>query len=269
MTGFVRDWSCAAVLVALCAIAGCASPPGQVSGEHFPVIGIRADLADGTTNAGQGPFKVSYSDYGLILDDAALGRLTARLALRTWPEGTDVPTVVTIGPIAPSNNNVPENMAVVEIAPSSALEDRWYSLQFGPAEKGIRTSQSFDGGVPGIRLRPGAHPAVRLIQFCQASVPGGKFVVDFSEPVTAASPAEIFTVTQNGVLLDCPSYDFRPQTLFEFCSTLVPGPVTVTLVAGKVHGAGGESLAPGTWSFDTSKLPSVESGCVGYLVELQ
>jgi hypothetical protein len=159
-------------------------------------------------------------------------------------------------------------VAVVEIAPSSALEDRWYSLQFGLAEQGVVASQSFDSGVPGVRLRPGSHPAVRLINFCQADVPGSKFIVAFSEPVMAASPTEMFTVIQNGAPLDCRFDALEPQELHEFCSTLVSGPLTVMLGADKVQGAGGASLAPGSWSIDTTTLPVVESGCVGYLVGL-
>jgi hypothetical protein len=254
---------------------GATSPDGgpvggdvQGGGSSLPFIQIRADLADETTNAGQGPFKVSYYGLGRMLDDTTLGQLSARLSLRTWPEGAVVATVVTIGPVSPSNNNVPGTSAVVEITPSSALEDRWYSLQFGPAEQGVFTSQSFDGGVPGIRLRPGSHPAVRLIDFCQANAPGSKFIVAFSEPVTAASPADMFTITQNGALLTCRFDAMGPQDLHEFCSTLVPGPLTVTLAAGKAQSAGGALLAPGSWSLDTSTLPVVESGCVGYLVGL-
>jgi hypothetical protein len=309
----VRDWSCATVFVALCAVAGCADPSGaggdmgrpdatatgnaspdagdkdgsdatatgpispdggpvggdaQGGGSPLPFIQIRADLADETTNVGQGPFKVSYYGSGRILDDTTLGQLSARLSLRTWPEGAVVATVVTIGPVSPSNNNVPGTSAVVEMTPSSALEDRWYSLQFGPAEQGVIASQSFDGGVPGIRLRPGSHPVVRLIDFCQANIPGSKFIVSFSEPVTATSPADMFTVTQNGAPLICRFDAMGPQDLHEFCSTLVPGPLTVTLAAGKAQTEGGALLAPGNWSLDTSTLPVVESGCVGYLVPL-
>jgi hypothetical protein len=285
----VRDWSGGIVLVALCAVAGCANPSGGEGlnrpdanatkdgpagddslggGSPAPFIQMRAELADGTTNVGQGPFKVSYYGLGRLIDDTTLGQLSARLALRTWPEGAAVSTVVTISPVSPSNNSVPGSMAVVEIAPSSALEDRWYSLQFGPAEQGVVASQSFDGGVPGVRLRPGSHPAVRLINFCQADLPGSKFIVAFSEPVTAASPTEMFTVIQNGAPLDCRFDALEPQELHEFCSTLVSGPLTVTLGADKVQGAGAASLAPGSWSIDTTTLPVVESGCVGYLVGL-
>jgi hypothetical protein len=285
----VRDWSCDTVLVALCAVAGCASPSGGEGpnrpdatatedgpaggdslggGSPAPFIQIRADLVDGTTNTGQGPFKISYYGVGRMIDAATLGQLSARLTMRTWPEGAAVSTAATISPVSPSNNNDPRTIAVVEVAPSSTLEDRWYSLEFGPAEQGVSTSQSFDGGVPGVRLRPGSHPAVRLIKFCQADVPGSKFIVAFSEPVTAASPTEMFTVIQNRAPLDCRFDALEPQELHEFCTTLVSGPLTVTLGADKVQGAGGASLAPGSWSIDTSTLPVVESGCVGYLVGL-
>ncbi|MEA2697892.1 MAG: hypothetical protein QOI66_2163 [Myxococcales bacterium] len=285
----VRDWSCGTVLIALCAVASCADPSGgeglnrpdasttddrpaggdsQGGGSPAPFIQVRADLADGTTNVGQGPFKVSYYGVGRMIDAPTLGQLSARLALRIWPEGAVISTAVTIAPVSPSNNNDPRTTAVVEIAPGSALEDRWYSLEFGPAEQDVSASQSFDGGVPGVRLRPGSHPAVRLINFCQADVPGSKFIVAFSEPVTAASPTEMFTVIQNGAPLTCRFDALEPQELHEFCSTLVPGPLTVTLGADKVQGAGGASLATVSWSIDTSTLPVVESGCVGYRVGL-
>jgi hypothetical protein len=265
----VRDLSRAAVLIALSAAGGCANSTdggGQPSGPHAPFIQVRADLTDETTNVGQGPFKVSYE--GRLLDDTTLGDLAAQLSLRTWPEGAVVPTTLTINPVSASNNNVPGTTAVVQIAPSAALDDRWYSLQFGAAQKGITTSQSFDGGVAGVRLRPGSHPAVSLISFCQAEAAGSKFIVTLSEAVTAAVPAELFTVTQNGAALGCRFDEMRPQELHEFCATLVPGPLTVTLAAGKAQATGGAPLAPGTWSIDTSKLPVVQSACVGYWVGL-
>jgi hypothetical protein len=268
----VRDWSRGAVLIALSAVLGCASSsadggePG--SGTPMANIQVRAELADETTNVGQGPFKVSYRGFGLALDDTTLSELASHLSVRTWPEGTVVPTTVTVEPVSPSNNNVPGTSAVVQIAPSAALEDRWYSLQFGPAQKGITTAQSFDGDVPGVRVRPGSHPAVSLISFCQAAETGSKFIVSFSEPVMAAIPAELFTVTQNAAPLTCRFDEMRPQELHEFCGTLVPGPLSVTLAAGKAQAIGGAALAAGHWAIDTRTLPVVQSGCVGYQVGL-
>jgi hypothetical protein len=59
-----------------------------------------------------------------------------------------------------------------------------------------------------------------------------------------------------------------PQDLHEFCSTLVPGPLTAALSAGRAESADGVLVAPGSWLLDTRTLPVVESGCVGYLVGL-
>jgi hypothetical protein len=253
------------LLVVFSAVAGCEARGNALITPPVPAIQILAELEDGTTNAGQGPFKVSYFGYGRTLDDATLGQLSARLSLRTWPEGAAVATSLTIGQVASANTNVPANSASVALTPRAALDDRWYSLQFGSApQPGVISVQSFDGGVPGVRLRPGSHPAMRLMEFCQASVPGDKFIVVYSEPVTSTNL--MLTVTQNGAPLTCRVDSSGGQDVHEFCGTLVLGPLTVTLAAGDAQGAGGVPLPSGSWSFDSSKLPVVESGCVGYLV---
>jgi hypothetical protein len=256
----------AVVVTALCVINGCASHasggPDAVSGDHSPpVIQIRADLEDGATRVGQGPFNVWYSGSGAILDDATLRRLSAGISLRTWPEGAVIPMMVSNGPILPSNNNVPGTRAAVKITPE-ALEDRWYSIQFGAPEEDVISSQSFAGGVWGVRIRPGSHPAVRLIEFCD-----GKFILAFSESVTTANAAEIFTVTQNGQPVSCPINSVGSQDLHAFCS-IGPGPVTVTIAADTAQSADGAPLAAGRWNIDAAMLPSVEPGCVGYVIPL-
>jgi hypothetical protein len=79
----------------------------------------------------------------------------------------------------------------------------------------------------------------------------------------------MFTLTQNGAPLTCRFDAIGPQDLHDFCSTLVSGPLTVTLSPGKAQGASAVPVAAGNWSLDSSKLPATESGCVGYLVPMQ
>jgi hypothetical protein len=86
--------------------------------------------------------------------------------------------------------------------------------------------------------------------------------------LTTTGPAELFTVTQNGAVLSCRFDSASDTDLHEFCETMVPGPVTVTLAAGEAQTADGLPLGAGTWMVDTTKLPTVESGCVGYLIPL-
>ena len=275
-----RAWSWrAAFAFALSWAPGCAvSHEGADGATHpdvapsdpvVPFIQIRADLDDESTNVGQGPFKVSYTLIGPTLDDATVGRLSAKLSLRTWPEGAVVAAVVTNGPVTDMTMKFhnPGWQAVVEIAPSSVIEDRWYSIQFGSPEQGVESFQSFDGDVWGVRVRPGSHPAVRLIQFC-----GGKFKISFSESVTTTSSGDLFTVVQKGQSLGCGVYQTLPQDLLATCDSYAPGPVTVTVAADQAQGAGGTPLAAGSWTFDTTMLPAipgiVEPSCVGYPVPL-
>jgi len=275
----VRDWSRGAVLLAICGVVSCGSraeervtdvADGSAPGGGSPraYIQVRAELADGATNVGQGPFKVSYYGAGRVVDDAALADLTAQLTLHSWPEGAVVPSTVKVGPLLPTPT-VTGNSAVVEVTPGAPLDDRWYSLELGPARADVMTTQTLPSGAAGVRLRPGSHPAVTLIIVCTApDGSGSKVIVDFSEAVTAANPAEMITVAQDGQALSCRFDALQPEDLHEFCSTLVPGPLNVTLPAGKGQGEGGAPLAPGDWTFDTRTLPFVESACLGYRVPL-
>lgn len=256
--------STAAVLASvLLAVGGCSSPTDQQGiGSPLPFIQIRSAIADGTTNAGQGPFPVSFHGAGRMLDAGTMAGLLARLQMSTWPEGTPIAVTPALDPTSGITD------ATAQVSVDVPLADRWYSLGFGPPQSGLTSQQTFDTGIWGVRLRPDSHPVVSVVEFCGANDPGLKFIVTFSEPVTVDRPLEALTVQRNGALVTCRLDDVRPGNVHQFCSALAPGPVTVSLAVGTVRSPDGAFLASQLWTVDIGKLPLVESGCNGYRVPL-
>jgi hypothetical protein len=242
---------------------GCSnSTDQQGGGSPLPVIQIQSAIADGTTNAGQGPFAVSFYGAGRVLDAGTMAGLLARLQMNTWPEGAPIVVTPTLDPTSGTTN------ATAQVSADLPLAERWYSLGFGPPQAGLANHQTFDDGIWGVRLRPDSHPVVNIAEFCTATDPGTKFIVTFSESVTIDRPLEALTVQRNGVVLSCRLDDVRPNNVHQFCGDLTPGPVTVSLAAGTVRGPDGAFLASQIWMVDIAKLPLVEAGCNGYRVPL-
>jgi len=257
------------VVASLLAAIGCggSSWPPQGGGEPVPFIQIQSAIADGTTNAGQGPFAVTFTGVRRMLDAATMTDLVARLGITTWPEGTVVPVSVAVD-MSATGATTP-NTATVQVSVTDALSGRWYALGFGPHAGGLTTQQTFDSDVWGVRLRPDSHPAVRLVEFCGADpTVGMKLIVTFSEPVTVDSPADAFSVQQNGAALSCRLDDVGSAEVHEFCDTLTAAPATVSLAAGTVRGPDAAFLAAQAWPVDIAQLPLVESACHGYRVPL-
>jgi hypothetical protein len=249
----------------LLAMSGCGSPADQQGGgTMLPFIQIQSAIADGTSDAGQGPFPVSFYGAGRPLDDTTLPGLLARLEIQTWPEGTLVPTTSALDPPSVANTET------AEVSVGEPLTGRWYSLQFGPSAEGLMSEQTFDNGVWGVRLRPDSHPAVTLLEFCQTSMNtvGLKFIVTFSEPVTVDDAMAALTVQQNGASLSCRLDSVGANDVHQFCDELASGPANVTLADGTVQGPDGAFLPPQLWTVDIATLPGVESGCKGYRVPL-
>jgi hypothetical protein len=249
----------------LLASVGCSSTPADGGGGPMPFIQIQSALGDGTTNAGQGPFPVSFHGAGRVLDADTLAGLLARLQMSTWPEGAPLVVTTTIDPTSPTSGTT---NATAQVSSGTALVNRWYSLGFGPPEAGLTTQQNLDNGVWGVRLRPDSHPAVRVAQFCGVIDTGMKFIVTFSEPVTVDRPSEALTVQQGGATVSCRLDSVGPGDVHQFCAALVPGPATVSLAAGTVRGPDGVFLASQLWTVDIAELPIVETGCNGYRVPL-
>jgi hypothetical protein len=254
----------AALASLLLAPGGCASPTDQQGGGSLqPFIQIQSAIADGTTNAGQGPFPVSFYGAGRILDAGTMAGLLARLQVSTWPEGNPIVVTSTLDPISDMNR------ATAQVTPGAPLANRWYSLAFGPPQAGLTSQQTFDSGVWGVRLRPDSHPVVTVAEFCGTTATlGMKFIVTFSEPVTIDGASEALTVQQNGAALSCRLDAVGSGDVHQFCSALTPGPVTVNLATGTVRGLDGSFLASQVWTIDIAKLPIVETGCNGYRVPL-
>jgi hypothetical protein len=254
----------AALALLLLSPGGCAGPTDQQGGgSPQPFIQIQSAISDGTTNAGQGPFPVSFYGVGRTLDASTMAGLLARLQVSTWPEGTPLAVTSTLDPTSDMNR------ATAQVTVGAPLADRWYSLDFGPPQAGLTSQQTFDGGVWGVRLRPDSHPVVTVAEFCGATgTPGMKFIVTFSEPVTIDSASEALTVQQSGVALSCRLDSVGPNDVHQFCAALTRGPVAVTLATGTVRGQDGSFLASQVWTIDISQLPVVETGCNGYRVPL-
>ena len=249
----------------LLAAIGCGSPEDmQGGGEPAPHIQIQSPILDGTTAAGQGPFLVTYSGVGRILDMATLVDLGERLRISTWPEGTSVAVTTTLD--APATG---VNSATARVSVDETLTGRWYALRFGSQTSGVSTQQTFDSNVWGVRLRPDSHPEVQLVEFCATDANGGlKFIVHFSEPVTVDSPSDALSVRQNGAPVTCRLDSVGATEVHQFCGALSAAPATVSLSAGTVRGPDAAFLATQTWPVDIAQLPMVESGCHGYRVPL-
>jgi len=242
--------------LALCLIAAAAcgrEGPGPIP---QPSIHIQFDIADGTTNAAQGPFVVRLFGYGGALDDPKVKDLAAHLAITTWPE--DEPVAVT----TTTSTDPATDTAVVNVTSTAPLQDRWDALEFGASIAGLDSSQTFDNGTWGVRLRPGSHPVVRLLEFCGPADGGMKFIVSFSEYVAVDQPSAAFTVRQGGVDVPCRVNDAKSPVFYLFCDGLTAAAATVNLTDGQVRAADGSFLAPQTWSLDIVPAPS--SGCFGY-----
>jgi hypothetical protein len=261
------NWDRLVIVASVLASASCGSSGGD-DAEAMPSIEIRSQtIADGTTNAGQGPFVVTFVAYRQLLDASMLADLGARLGITTWPEGTAVP--VTVAVEGPTSLNGTAPMGTARVSPEDLLAGRWYALRFGPPAAGLATQQTFDSDVWGVRLRPDSQPAVRLVEFCAADAMAGmKLVVTFSEPVTVDSPPTALTVQQNGAPVSCMVYGVVPTIVYELCETLSAAPATVSLAAGTVSGPDSTFLAAQSWPVDIAQLPTVESGCRGYRVPL-
>lgn len=233
-------------------------------GDPSPYIEIQANtIADGTTNAGPGPFPVTFYAGGRMLDAATLADLVSRLQLTTWPEGTAVPVRTTLE--TPPTDGM---MATAQVSATDALANRWYALRFGPPADGVRTQQTFDGGVWGVRFRPDSHPAVLSVGFCGVDAEAGmKFIVSFSEEVTVDAPATALTVRQNGAAVTCELNSANGAEVHQYCAALTPGLATVSLEAGTVHGASGSVLPAHDWTVDIAQLPD-QMGCRSYRVPL-
>lgn len=252
-----------ASLVAALVAGNCSSSTDPAGGgSPPPFIRIQSAIADGTTNAGPGPFPVSFYGAGRMLDAATTVGLLARLRMSTWPEGT--PIAVT--PMLDPGSNA--TTATAQVSVDALLDDRWYVLGFGPAETGLTCLQTLDDGTWGVRLRPDSHPVVSVAAFCEAADVGMKFIVTFSEPVMVDRPSEALTVQRNGAVMTCRLDGVSPTEVHQFCGDLAAGPVTVSLAAGIISGPDGAFLAPQDWAVDIATLPLVQTGCHGYRIPL-
>jgi hypothetical protein len=224
---------------------GSAPPPGSSGGSPLPQAQVSFDPSDGTTAVGPRPLVVSVYEMGFNADEAVLRDLAGRVSLRTWPEGTAVPADATIN----AGNKT------VSLTPTAAHQDRWYLLAASSLPDRLVFWSRLPDGTIGARFRPGSHPRVSHVQFCEKEGAGMKLVVNFSEPMVARpSAAGVVSLEIEGKAAPCALYDPREDGLYFTCDGLRPTATVKVAVSDGLPSKTGVPLAPGAWTIDIAKL---------------
>jgi hypothetical protein len=173
--------------------------------------------------------------------------VTARAFLETWPERA---------PVAFTTDRPAAGYRVVRVVPSAPLDDRWYVNGLTSLPSLITYDAQLPDGTIGSRFRPGSHPRVSHIQFCEKAGGGMKLLVNFSEPVTLSRTAEeIVTLKVGGVASPCTSYGAGPDALYFTCDALSPtAAVVVTVASDGAAGVSSVSLEGGSWPVNIGSL---------------
>jgi len=114
-----------------------------------------------------------------------LDRIAGSIALKTWPELVDVPTIPRIVDTSGKSNQ--DAYAHIYLEPSAALPDHWYALSVDAVPAGV-TWQAFatmaviTSGAHVSRFRVGPGPIVAGV-LTYSKGPGWIIYVEFSEPV--------------------------------------------------------------------------------------
>jgi hypothetical protein len=185
----------------------------------------------------------------LVVDDAMLVDLGARVRLRTWPEGAPILATNQAGTGAFPTDKV------VRVTPAVTLEDRWHVLLLHSLPPSFVVWTKLEDGTVGVRFRPGSHPRVAKVDLCPGDVPGGKVIISFSEPVQPP-PDGVVSFAISGRSTACDLYDSRSDGLYFFCAELTDkAPLTLSLGAGIVA-MSGAVLEPVTLNVAIAKLPA-------------
>jgi hypothetical protein len=139
------------------------------------------------------------------------------------------------------NGNQVFGQAIIELAPTTPLESRWYALTVDPLPAGLRTGPwVVKVGSSGIasRFAIGSDPRLARVHRCLDDKGGGKVVLEFSEPVvTTSMNVSVRADSACSLLLDT-----VPSTkVYADCETLAStGRLHITLT--DIVGASGVSL---------------------------
>jgi len=235
------------VLLALAGLgaAGC----GEASDESLQLtMALSFEPADGTTGHAGGPLAVKVYDVGNYVRDADMRELASRVRLATWPERT---LVTTSNDVAPAET---ANIKQVVLMPSAALEDRWYLIEATNLPRMFETrGTEFRLGIAGTRFRPGSHPRLANVLFCDKGAVENRVYVMLSEPATL--PASGVQLTQDGQPVACTVEDVQSRLISLACPTLALSKGVMLSIAAGGTGASGSAFEPGSWAVDIPALP--------------
>jgi hypothetical protein len=238
----------ALAIAGLSLLAGCLKDNTIV--ENFTrTADVRFDPFDGATAQSGRDLMIHVEEAGLVVDDAMLADLGARLRVRTWPGGAPIAITTQTG-----TGSFPTDK-VVRVTPDATLEDRWHVLLLDSLPKGFFPRTKLDDGTVGARFRPGSHPRVAKVDLCGKDVLGMKVLLTFSEPVQPP-PGAVVSFAISGHATDCDLNDSRSDGMNFFCGELgAKASLTLSLGSGIVA-ASGVALEPGTWDIAIASLLS-------------
>jgi hypothetical protein len=238
------------VLVALIAACSCGGGGTNGGGAPLPSVHLLIEPSDGATAWAGKDIVFTLNDPGPILDDSALADLASRTRVAAWPDGTAVSTTIETGPGL-------ADQKWIRVRPIAPLQDHWHVIELVDPPVRITTAARLDAGTIGSRFRPGSHPRVAKIDFCEKESPGMKLAVTFSELVTLDSAAaDVISLRIAGAVSACQQYDSRMDSLFFVCDDLSPTDTVGVSVGAGIAGMAGVPLDPVSFSIDVSKLPA-------------
>jgi hypothetical protein len=241
-------------------VAGDAGPAGDGAelgtaggGAPEPYASLAIEPVDGTTAQNGSDLQLRLYQASGVVDEAKLQALAAAALLESWPER--VPVAFAIDRLAEPPL---VGSQILRVVPQTPLEDRWYVVGVrSPLPAAIRYGMALPDGTMGSRFRPGSHPRVAQIQFCEKAAAGMKLLVLFSEPVMFTRSAdEIVSLQIAGSPSPCVSYWTMPAGLYFTCASLTPNDQVVVSVGAGIQSASGGAVEAASWSVEIGALPA-------------
>jgi hypothetical protein len=192
-----------------------------------------------------------------------LRELAAALELVRWPSAEVLAAEVRF------DATKPVYAQQVMLEPTQALSEGNYALRLRPAPVRVRLgaigSEQFDG-IPTSRFHVGSRPLVTRIELCSKSDAKMKFLIEFSEPVRAATSATpSVDVRAGAAALQCEQGSVSGAGVETLCAWQPATPTVRVRFAG-FEGLTGVALrteAGGEpdYTFSPASLPELEQGC--------
>ena len=174
--------------------SGCSS--ASIGDDPF----VRAGLLwtgprDGATNLDVSTLALFVRGPTQVIGDAEISELESHLVLKTWPEGTVVPSTIE------EDHDSFSDSKMLRVVPTAPLDERWYQIEVtNLLDSGIFWENLEGEGTLRTRFRVGSSPRVRAIEFCEKTPQASMAVlVHVSEHVDAQLPAEeIISIAVSG-----------------------------------------------------------------------